>query len=102
MRGEYSPLYEDVDKDIPWARIAFGVDNPDAINLWIGNSKSVTALHRDNYENIYCQMVGSKHFTLIPPTETACVNEQMMPCATYNLDASSVSNFTLANIKLSS
>lgn len=95
LRGEYSQLYEDVDKDIPWARIAFGVDNPDAINLWIGNSKSVTALHRDNYENIYCQMVGSKHFTLLPPTETACVNEQMVPCATYTLDPSSVSNSSL-------
>ena len=58
LRDEYSSLYSDVETDIPWARIALG-QSPDAINLWIGNSNSVTALHRDNYENIYCQIVGS-------------------------------------------
>lgn len=91
LRGEYSPLYKDVDKEIPWARIALGGRDPDAINLWIGNSRSVTALHRDNYENIYCQIIGSKHFVLLPPTEMACINEKMLPCATYTLDASFVS-----------
>ena len=58
LRDEYSSLYSDVETDIPWARIALG-QSPDAINLWIGNSNSVTALHRDNYENIYCQIIGS-------------------------------------------
>lgn len=58
LRDEYSSLYSDVETDIPWARVALG-QGPDAINLWIGNSSSVTALHRDNYENIYCQIVGS-------------------------------------------
>lgn len=89
LRGEYEQLYKDVDKDIPWAKIAFGGREPDAINLWIGNSRSVTALHKDNYENIYCQIIGSKNFVLLSPLETACVNEKMLPCATYALDASS-------------
>lgn len=92
LRGEYRQLYKDVDKDIPWAKIAFGGKEPDAINLWIGNSRSVTALHKDNYENIYCQIIGSKHFVLLSPTEIACVNEKTLPCATYALDASSVSH----------
>ena len=91
LRGEYSQLYADVGKDIPWAKIAFGGQEPDAINLWIGNSRSVTALHRDNYENIYCQIIGTKHFVLVAPAEMACVNEKMLPCANYVLDASSVS-----------
>lgn len=91
LRGEYEQLYKDVDKDISWAKFAFGGQEPDAINLWIGNSRSVTALHKDNYENIYCQIIGSKHFVLLSPLETACVNERMLPCATYALDASSVS-----------
>ena len=89
LRGEYSELYKDVAKDIPWARIALGQD-PDAINLWIGNSRSVTALHKDNYENIYCQVIGSKHFVLIPPLEVACVNERQLPSATYAIDKLSV------------
>lgn len=82
LRKEYSELYGDVEKDIPWARIALG-RRPEAINLWLGNSKSVTALHRDNYENVYCQIIGSKHFVLLPPIEAPCINEQFLPCATY-------------------
>lgn len=89
LRGEYSELHKDVAKDIPWARIALGQD-PDAINLWIGNSRSVTALHKDNYENIYCQVIGSKHFVLLPPLEVACVNEKQLRSATYAVDKSSV------------
>ena len=82
LRDEYSNIYSDVEPDIPWARIALG-QKPDAINLWIGNSSSVTALHRDNYENIYCQVSGHKHFVLLPPIEAPCVNENMVPCAAY-------------------
>lgn len=89
LRGEYSELYKDVGKDIPWARIALG-RVPDAINLWVGNSRSVTALHKDNYENIYCQLIGSKHFVLLPPIESPCVNEKLLSSATYTLDGPSV------------
>lgn len=73
-----------MEADIRWASIALGQKGPDAINLWIGNSQSTTALHRDNYENIYCQIVGVKNFVILPPVETACVNEQCLPEATYN------------------
>ncbi|MCJ1431318.1 hypothetical protein MMC27_000669 [Xylographa pallens] len=82
LRGEYSQLFEDVEEDVSWARIALE-QRPDAINLWIGNSRSVTALHRDNYENIYCQVIGQKHFTLISPVETGYIDEQSLPVATY-------------------
>lgn len=86
LRNEYSKLYKDVEEEIPWARIALG-HSPDAINLWIGNSKSITAMHRDNYENIYCQVLGSKHFVLLPPVEAPCVNETLVQCAEYQGDA---------------
>ncbi|MCJ1281592.1 hypothetical protein MMC26_000912 [Xylographa opegraphella] len=82
LRGEYSELFEDVEQDISCARIALE-QQPDAINLWIGNSRSVTALHRDNYENIYCQVIGQKHFTLVSPVETGHIDEQCLPSATY-------------------
>lgn len=87
FRGEYSPLYQDVEADIRWASIALQ-KKPDAINLWIGNEHSTTALHRDNYENIYCQIVGSKEFVLLAPVETACINERFLPSATYAADMS--------------
>ena len=87
MRGEYSLLHRDIEADIRWASMAFQKE-PDAINLWIGNKDSTTALHRDNYENVYCQILGSKHFVLLAPVETACVNEQFLPSATYAADMS--------------
>ncbi|KAL6721579.1 hypothetical protein ACLMJK_000683 [Lecanora helva] len=84
LRDEYVILYqEDVEKDIRWASIALR-RRPDAINLWLGNNRSTTALHRDNYENIYCQIIGCKEFVLLPPLATAMINEQFLPCATYD------------------
>lgn len=85
LRNEYSPLFADVEKDIAWARIALQ-KKPDAVNLWIGNSRSVTALHKDNYENIYVQIVGRKHFVLLPPVEAVCVGEREVRAATYKRD----------------
>lgn len=49
----------------------------------IGNSYSVTALHKDNYENIYIQIQGAKHFVLLPPHCQPCVNEKPLRPATY-------------------
>lgn len=79
---EYSPLFPDCPPTIPFARIALQRP-PDAINFWLGNSHSVTALHKDNYENIYVQVIGRKHFVLLPPVEAACVNERECVSATY-------------------
>ncbi|KAI1738513.1 phospholipase A2 [Xylaria scruposa] len=82
LRHEYITLFSQVEKSIAFARIALQRD-PDAINMWIGNSRSVTALHRDNYENIYVQVAGRKHFVLLPPMFQPCVNEQDLEPATY-------------------
>lgn len=85
LREEYSTLFSHVDADIPWARIAL-TQKPEAINFWLGNSRSVTALHKDNYENIYVQIIGQKHFVLLPPLAYACVAERELPAATYVRD----------------
>lgn len=82
FRDEYISLFSDAQKDIPFARIALQ-KKPDAINLWLGNSKSVTCLHRDPMENIYIQVIGRKHFVLLPPLCHPCVNEKLIPPATY-------------------
>jgi len=82
LRGEYAALFSYVEKDISWARIALQ-QVPEAINLWIGNSRSVTALHKDNYENVYCQIIGQKHFVLLSPVSFACVAERELPSASY-------------------
>ncbi|KAF2429189.1 phospholipase A2 [Tothia fuscella] len=82
LRNEYESLFSDVPKSIPFARIALQKE-PEAINFWLGNSHSITALHKDPYENIYVQVLGQKHFVLLPPVEAACVNEQVLRAATY-------------------
>lgn len=82
LREEYHKLLPDVPSDIPFARIALE-KQADAINLWIGNERSVTALHKDNYENIYVQVRGKKHFVLLSPVEMPCVNEQPLEQARY-------------------
>ncbi|CAN8095637.1 unnamed protein product [Discula destructiva] len=82
LRHEYVSLFSQVQQDIPFARIALEKE-ADAINMWIGNSRSVTALHKDNYENIYVQIQGQKHFVLLPPHCHPCVNEKPLRPATY-------------------
>ena len=53
-----------------------------------GNCKSTTSLHKDPYENIYAQIKGQKHFVLLPPLASVCVNEKILKAATYTLDES--------------
>lgn len=40
-------------------------------------------MHKDNYENIYVQVLGRKHFVLLPSLCHPCVNEQPLRPATY-------------------
>lgn len=90
---EYPLLAPSVPRSIPFAHIALSPTNPtsssppplpDATNLWIGNSRSTTALHRDAYENIYVQIRGRKTFVLLPPACQPCVNETGLKGGTYH------------------
>ncbi|PHH82789.1 hypothetical protein CDD83_3177 [Cordyceps sp. RAO-2017] len=90
LRDEYLALFPDVQKDIPFARIALQ-KSPDALNIWIGNSRSVTAIHKDNFENIYVQVVGRKHFLLLPPLCQPCMNEKLLPPATFTREGQGLS-----------
>ena len=86
LRDEYAALLAlgHAPGDVAWARVGLGAARgPEAVNLWIGNSRSVTALHRDNYENVYVQVAGRKHFVLLPPACHACVAEERLPPARY-------------------
>jgi jumonji domain-containing protein 7 len=88
LRNEYHTLFTDIPPSIPFARIALSSNpqtptTPEAINFWLGNSSSTTCLHKDNYENIYVQVRGQKHFTLLPALGVAGVNEQVVVGATY-------------------
>ncbi|KAF5877387.1 putative phospholipase a2 protein [Botrytis fragariae] len=94
LRNEYSSLFSDVEQDISFARIALQQD-PDAINLWIGNSHSITSLHKDPYQNIYVQILGQKHFTLLPPLFHPCINEVPLPSTSYVRSTSDPATLTI-------
>lgn len=80
--SEFDPLRDDIPKDVPWCTEA--VDrSPDAVNLWIGDGRSVTSIHNDPYENIYTVVRGQKHFILLPPTDGWCMQERLYPHARY-------------------
>ncbi|KAL2023935.1 hypothetical protein VTK56DRAFT_712 [Thermocarpiscus australiensis] len=99
LRHEYRRLLAHVPPTIPFARVALGRD-PDAVNLWIGNSRSVTALHKDGYENVYVQVAGRKHFVLLPPACQPCVNERPLRPARYVRRSSGSSSSSASGLEL--
>ena len=68
LREEYEDLSEDCPGEIDFVSKALN-SQPDAINLWVGESRSMSSLHRDPYENIYTAIKGQKRFLLYPPTD---------------------------------
>jgi jumonji domain-containing protein 7 len=82
FKSEYSSLARDADAHIPWATEALGC-MPEAVNLWIGNQRSVTSFHKDHYENLYAVVTGEKHFTLLPPTDLHRMYIRSYPSAHY-------------------
>lgn len=71
LSSELSCLLDDIG-DLPWANEALQSE-PEAVNLWVGNSKSVTSMHADPSENVYTVLRGKKILWLLPPTEAICL-----------------------------
>ncbi|KAI5833085.1 Clavaminate synthase-like protein [Schizophyllum commune Tattone D] len=80
--SEFEALRADIPKDVPWCTEALD-RSPDAVNLWIGDGRSVTSIHSDPYENIYTVIRGQKHFILLPPTDGWAMRERSYPHARY-------------------
>lgn len=70
------PLLDDLPSNLHFAAPVLG--EPDAINIWIGDHRSVTSTHRDPYENLYLVLRGSKTFTLYAPVEELCLHAEMV------------------------
>ena len=68
MAEVFQPLLEDMDEHLPWATKAMG-GRPEAVNLWVGGSRSLTTFHKDPYENLYVVVRGTKTFKLMPPSD---------------------------------
>ncbi|CAM9627582.1 unnamed protein product [Sphacelaria rigidula] len=82
LRCEFPGLMSDVEPFLELAREAFG-NEPDAVNLWIGDDRSMSSVHKDHYENMYCVLRGEKQFTLLPPSDVLFLYEQEYPQGRY-------------------
>jgi len=82
---EFAPLWNDVDTSLSWANETFQL-KPEAINIWIGENRSVSSMHKDHYENIYAVVCGEKHFTLLPPTDLLYLYERPYESARYKFN----------------
>ncbi|XP_018336639.1 jmjC domain-containing protein 7-like [Agrilus planipennis] len=79
---DYDELHTDIDLTVDWADRLFD-KVPDAINFWMGDSRAVTSMHKDPYENVYFVIDGYKDFILIPPTELPFVPYEQYPIGQY-------------------
>lgn len=86
LRSEFSELLNDINIDIDIARDVFDSREPEAVNLWIGDERSVSSVHKDHYENLYAVISGEKIFTLLPPTDIAFLPERTYPTLRYSAD----------------
>lgn len=63
-----SALAGDVPLDLSWAAAAFGTGDPDAVNVWVGDSRSFTSFHK----------VGLSGVLACSSTRVQCIAQ---PCA---------------------
>lgn len=82
LTDEFQKLMQDVETEPAWGTEVFGKP-PDAANMWIGDSRAVTSMHKDHYENLYCVITGWKKFILIPPSDVPFVPYEVYPAAKY-------------------
>lgn len=85
MKDEYAILCDDIEMEIKWVSQALN-KKPDAVNFWMGENRSISSLHQDPYENIYCVISGEKKFTLYPPTDEVYLNKTPFQKAIYDFD----------------
>lgn len=70
-------------RSFPWAEEAFfgtqptgRESGPDAVNLWMGDERAVSAMHKDHYENLFYVLSGEKVFGLCPPSDAPFLYER--------------------------
>jgi jumonji domain-containing protein 7 len=85
LHSDFASVADDVPQALEFATHCFGTE-PDAVNIWIGDSRSVTTFHSDNYENVYAVIRGSKTLTLLPPWDVHRLRRADVPVGRYIKD----------------
>lgn len=64
-------LMNDLDEEaLSFAKTAFGAE-ASAVNIWVGDGRSLTTMHADPFENLYLVVAGVKVFELRAPCDAA-------------------------------
>lgn len=86
LRCELPELMDYFPPSIPFVDEALDL-KPDAINLWIGNERSVSSMHKDHYENIMGVALGEKIFTVCPPSDALYLRESDISSGSFQKDS---------------
>lgn len=91
IRKNFPELMVDIPSSISLGDVAFASADANcdssiaAINLWIGDARSVSSMHKDHYHNFYFVVEGTKTFTLFPPCDAAFICEGEYRVGAYQL-----------------
>ena len=58
----------------------------EAVNLWVGDERSISSMHKDPFENLYAVVAGCKRFVLAPPIAAMALHEREWPAAELQRD----------------
>ena len=77
LRNELKKLFDAslFPQGFEFAEDAFRSGPPDAVNLWVGDERAVSSMHKDHYENLFYCLRGEKIFTLCPPADVPFLHE---------------------------
>lgn len=80
--NSFPELLDDLESSLLLGDEVFG-STPEAVNIWIGDERSTSSLHKDHFENLYAVVFGEKIFTLYPPTDIQFFGETIFPTKRY-------------------
>lgn len=88
LRTELQPLFDLnlFPQTLAFAEEAFATGPPDAVNLWIGDERAVSSMHKDHYENLFYVLGGEKIFTLCPPADIPFLHEGEFGSGTFRYE----------------
>ena len=84
LECDYLLKNKNVPKSVPLGDKVF--ESLDAINIWLGSSESISSIHKDPYENIYCVAEGKKKFSIAPPVLLPWMNYKDVDVYKHKLD----------------
>lgn len=86
-------LWCDIDEtSVTFAKTALNAE-PAAVNIWLGDGRSLSTTHSDPFENLYVVVTGHKTFFLRPPCDAAVLPKPTLKKACWVPEGSFTNTF---------